>query len=281
MALALSLAACLAWGLADFLGGLQARRLSPLLVVGVSQLVGMVLLIAVVLPLTGGFSMEPTTIATALIGGLVTAPGMVALYRALAIGPMSIVAPIAASASAVPVSFGLLSGEEPSANQAIGMALALTGLFLVTRFAEDRAGAFGSRRGIAWAAISALLLGIGLVALDRSAAGAGAIPTVIVVRLVVVVSLIPVLVRSLHAARELRRRWRVLAVIGVADVGAVTFFTISTTHGPLSIVAVLASLYPLVTIALAQATLNERIKGVQALGVCLGLIGVVLLAMPS
>src|SRR3990170_1058107 len=97
LALVLAFGSGMGWGAADFLGGVSARRL-PL--VTVALLIG-------------------------LAGGLVGAGGLSALYRALAIGRMSVVAPTAALSGTVPVVWGLLRGERPSAVQLVGVGVAI------------------------------------------------------------------------------------------------------------------------------------------------------------
>src|SRR3954447_13121874 len=137
-AIALGLAASLSWGVADFIGGIQARRIPAVAVVLGSQLAGLVLVAAVVAirgeaPPGGDFALYA---ALSSIGGIV---GLTAFYRALSIGPMGVVAPLSSTAAAIPVIVGIATGDNPSTLQAVGLAVALIGVVLASREAGDEA----------------------------------------------------------------------------------------------------------------------------------------------
>jgi hypothetical protein len=106
----------MSWGTADFLGGLSARRLPLLAVAVVSQAAGLVLVLGIV-AIRGRAPAGSEAVALGLAAGAMGAIGLSALYRALAIGPMGVVAPTAALSGTVPVAWGLLRGDRPGPSQ--------------------------------------------------------------------------------------------------------------------------------------------------------------------
>jgi drug/metabolite transporter (DMT)-like permease len=204
--------------------------------------------------------------------------GIVALgafYRALAIGTMSVVAPISATAAAVPVLVGLAEGERPGGLQIAGMAAALAGVILASREPVEEGCPPANRAAIGLALVAAAGFGTFFVGIDRASATAE-VPWVIVVQRCCSVSLL--VIATLVVRPSLPRDGAsllVLAAVGLLDLGANGLYALATTHGLLSVVSVLGSLYPAVTVVLARFVLAERIARVQEVGVVLALAGVV------
>jgi drug/metabolite transporter (DMT)-like permease len=277
LAVALALGSSLAWGISDFLGGLKSRSVALLTVLLVSQ--GTALILASVLVISRGEAPPGGAfLVYAALAGLSETLGVAALYRGLAVGVMSIVAPIAATAPVVPVVVGIVLGELPAALQAAGIALAVLGIVAT---ACRRRSADVPRAVIASSVLFGLLTAIGFgsfyVAMD--AASEGEIPWALLVARLTAVGIfvgVIVLARSRIAAR--RSDLPVIASIGVLVIAADSMYATATTHGLLSVVAVLSTLYPVVTIALARAYLNERIERAQQLGIAMTLCGVVAIA---
>ena len=204
--------------------------------------------------------------------------GIVALgafYRALAIGTMSVVAPISATAAAVPVLVGLAEGERPGGLQIAGMAAALAGVILASREPVEEGCPPANRAAIGLALVAAAGFGTFFVGIDRASATAE-VPWVIVVQRCCSVSLL--LIATLVVRPSLPRDGAsllVLAMVGLLDLGANGLYALATTKGLLSVVSVLGSLYPAVTVVLARFVLAERIARVQEVGVVLALAGVI------
>ena len=279
LAVALGLGSSLCWGLADFFGGLQSRKRAMLAVLLVSQGVALLLLLPFALALADE---RPSAAAVgwAALGGSAGVVALGAFYRGLAIGTMSVVAPISATGAAVPVLVGLAQGERPGALQVAGMVAALAGVILASRESEP-AEDLGSdhrqagRAAVGLALVAALGFGTFFVGVDRASATAE-VPWVIVISRSC--SLVLVLSAALLARPELPRdpvSFGALAMVGVLDLGANGLFAIATTKGLLSVVAVLGSLYPAVTVVLARLVLAERVSRLQEVGVALTLAGVV------
>jgi drug/metabolite transporter (DMT)-like permease len=276
LAPALALAASLSWGVADYLAGLRSRRLPLLTVLLVVQSAGLAS-IGIVVAVRGEGPPEREALLYAVLAGLAGAVGLAALYRGLAIGAMSIVAPITATGVVVPVVFGVATGDDTSGFQAAGIVLAIAGVILAAREPGPLArGSIAAGAGIA--VVAAIAFGLILIALDAAADGDALWGTLVMratswsIWLVGFALLRPSL--SL-APGDLR----VLGLVGVLDTGANAFFGLASTRGLLSVVSVLAQLYPIVTVLLARIFLHERISRPQLLGVAAAFLGVALITV--
>lgn len=278
-AIVLSLAASCSWGVADFLGGVQTRRIPGVLVVAATQLVGLCLLVALVAPFTG-LDADASAAVVAAAGGVAGAGGVFSLYAGLALGPMAVVATVSATAAVVPVVFGILTGESPTALEGLGMGLAGGGILLVV---QDRPlteeWRLASGRAIVLGLLAAALLGTALVTLEYSAEETDAISAVVWTKTASVVTLGIAVAATAARISALRDRPLVTLAIGTTDVGGVLLFTLASTLGLLGVVAVLSSLYPVVTIALAHVLLGEHARPIQRLGVAVVLAGVAALSV--
>jgi drug/metabolite transporter (DMT)-like permease len=274
--LALALASGMAWGTADFLAGLAARRLALLLVMGVSQAGALALLLTVVI-VRGQGPTHVVAVGYGLTAGVLGAVGLAALYRALAIGRMSIVAPTASLSGVVPLVWGLARGDRPSAVQAAGIVLAVLGVILASRSLDDGSG----RRtavGVGLALIAAVTLGALVVLLDE-VGRTDPLWGVLMVR-VAALSLLSVALLVKRPSLRLSladARW--LVAVGLLDNGANLLFAFAAdAGGVLALTSVLGSLYPVATVLLARLVLHERLERHQAVGVVAALAGVALIA---
>ena len=216
-----------------------------------------------------------TAVGWAALAGSAGIVALGAFYRALAIGTMSVVAPISATAAAVPVLVGLAEGERPGGLQIAGMVAALAGVILASREPVEEGCPPANRAAIGLALVAAAGFGTFFVGIDRASATAE-VPWVIVVQRCCSVSLL--LIATLVVRPSLPRDGAsllVLAMVGLLDLGANGLYALATTHGLLSVVSVLGSLYPAVTVVLARFVLAERIARVQEVGVVLALAGVI------
>ncbi|WP_326809311.1 DMT family transporter [Streptomyces sp. NBC_01775] len=291
MTAAFALATSLLWGLADFGGGLLSKRLRELTVVVVSQGAAALVLAAVVLA-TGAWSeLDARLLWCAVAAGAIGPVSMLCFYRALAVGPMGVVSPVATLGSvAVPVGVGMvLHGERPGPLQAVGTLIAVAGVVLAGGVGGG--GAPVQRRTIALTLVAALGFGatMSLVA-EASATVTGLFLTLFIQRVVNVLvgggALYATVRRGTPALPEgpeggVRAIWRslpALSFVGLADVAANGTYAIAAQHGPVTVAAVLASLYPVVTALAARGVLQERLRALQTAGAGLALLGTVLLA---
>uniref|UniRef100_A0AAU3HRK2 DMT family transporter n=1 Tax=Streptomyces sp. NBC_01393 TaxID=2903851 RepID=A0AAU3HRK2_9ACTN len=278
-----ALATSLLWGLADFGGGLLTRRTPALTVVVVSQSIAAVVLGAIVLA-TGGWSAAGPQLWFAVAAGLVGPVALLSFYKALALGPMGVVSPLGSLAVAVPIGVGLFLGERPGLTQVAGIAVAVAGIVLAG--GPQLRGAPVQRQAILLTLIAAAGFGtvFALIA-EASSSVTGLFLALFVQRLTNVATGGAALAFSVRrgaaALPEGGFPWAslpALAFVGLADVAANGTYSVAAQHGPVTVAAVLASLYPVVTALAARGVLRERLRGVQATGAALALVGTVLLA---
>jgi drug/metabolite transporter (DMT)-like permease len=275
LAIGLALGASVVWGLGDFLGGLKSRGLQVLAVLAFSQVAGLAA-VAIWLVVSGDARPSVGTLAVAAAAGLAGAVGLASLYRGMAIGAMGIVAPISAVSAAIPFAVGVATGERPGAVQLAGIVLALAGVALASRQPTHLGG--GRATGVGLALLAALGFGLYFVLFDHAADES--VPWAVVTARST--SSVVAVGAALAAGVSLslgRRHLPALAAIGVCDVSANVLFGLATTRGFLSVVSVLAALYPVVTMALAALLLHERIAPSQRLGVAGALAGAALISI--
>jgi drug/metabolite transporter (DMT)-like permease len=297
MAALLAICASVMFGVADFFGGLSARRIVPTVTAAVAQLAGLVVLgVAALTLLTGRPIGEDLALGSAagVVGGLAIG----AFYFALSQGSMSVVAPVSAVTSAVvPVVAGLVLGESPGALQWAGVALALPAILLISREGtadpESQADEPVVERATPEENRTALLAGLGagvgfglfVVLITRTSAASGIWPLVAsrsasAVALGVVLALGGTIrLGSLAASAGLRRTGLQLAVVaGVLDASSNVLILEAGRRGMLVLVGVIGAMYPASTIVLARVVLGERLQRHQLGGLALAVLAVVLIA---
>jgi drug/metabolite transporter (DMT)-like permease len=274
MAALLALLSSLLWGGADFLGGLVSRRLPPVTVVVWSQACGLVA-IAVVSVVTGAYAGPLGWLGWSIFAGLCGGVGLVCFYTGLAIGTMGVVSPIAALGAIIPVIAGLLLGDTPSGLQYLGIALGLLGAVAASG-PEMSGGARG--RSVALAAIAGAAFGLTLLGINLGAQ-VNPVMTLVGMRATSVGGFLLVALVRRRGHSIAPSDLPVIAAVGFGDVVANLSFAVASTLGMISIVSVLGTLYPVVTVVLGRIVLGERLVGVQKLGVGVAMSGVVLLAV--
>jgi drug/metabolite transporter (DMT)-like permease len=278
LAMVLALASSTGWGSADFLGGLSAKRVPIVVVAAVSQAVGLAFTLLVVLAVHRGPA-DVSVLWIGAIGGVLGAGGLSALYQGLAVGRMGVVAPIAALSGVVPVVVGLVAqGDRPEAVQVMGMVLAIGGVVMASRARDEVAPGRRLATGAGLALLAALLLGAMVVALD---AGGDRDPvwTVFMVRVSSVALLWMVVAARRPSFETVRPNLATLVGAGLLDNLANLLFVLAAARGLLSLVSVLGSLYPVVTVVLARVVLDERLARWQLVGVAAALTGVALISL--
>jgi uncharacterized membrane protein len=279
MAIALALSAALAYGSADFVGGLAARRTSPLLTAFGAQLTGLIVLL-VAMPFLGPSTPTGRDLAFGAAAGLFGGIGLVLLYRALAAGPMSVVAPTTAlSASVVPILAGVILGERPGALAFVGIAVSLVAVVLITRERVSEHHVPAGRRVLLLAFGGGAIFGVFFVFLHQTGDQAGLWP-LLAARLTSVPLLALLVARQVGVRSfEVPRLTRPVVVSGTLDMGANICYLLALRHGMLSVVAALTGLYPASTIVLAQSHLRERLHLPQLIGLGIAACAAVLIAV--
>ena len=299
LGIVLALGASLCWGSGDFLGGLTTRRASLWAVIIGSQAAGLVGA-ALVTVLTGHAWPGLAVVWPVLLGGVASVIAISCFYEALAIGSMSVVAPISATNAMIPFVVGLALGERPSVAQLAGVVLAAIGVVLVASErarAGDTIGAAAlpnepaiepaalgarperrnQRRAIALSLVASVCMGLVLIGYDATARH-DALLAMLGGRMSSAVLFVLVFL-ALRPRVEMRRSAvPFIVAVGLLDTGANGLFALATTRGYLSIVAVIGSVYPVVTVVLAYAVLRERLARHQLAGALATLAGIALIA---
>jgi drug/metabolite transporter (DMT)-like permease len=280
VAVVLALTSAAVYGAADFLGGLASRKTSVFGVVALSQVVGLAALLAL-LPWLGG-PVDGTDLAWGVAAGVAGASGLVLFFRTLARGVMSVIAPVTAvTSAAVPVLVGLLGGNRIGLWAAAGIALALAAVVLVS--AEGGMSALRAARpaSLAPALAAGTAFGFFFVLLDRTSEEAGVTPLV-AARMASVALVVVLALATRQSLRVTRPALPLVALSGVGDMTANALFLLATQQeGQLAIIGVLASLYPVSTVMLAQVLLRERLAGAQVAGLGTAVAAIVLITLPG
>jgi uncharacterized membrane protein len=278
VALIYSLASAFSWGISDFLGGVTSRRLPVLGVLAVSQPAGLIL-IAVLIPLIGADPIPADKLLIAFLAGAASLGGLGAFYAAMAMGTVSVVAPIASLGVIVPVVVGLVRGDAPTAIQLAGLVPAMAGVVILS-FEENPEHAAVARRSIVLAIIAGLGFGVFFTGVDFAAADRPGW-AIFAVRVGGVTTVAAALLVARPNLDGVSAAIPVLLTIGFFDVLANGLFAVAATKGVLPVVAVGGSMYPAFTIALAHGVLGERLARIQWAGVLLALAGVAMIAAGS
>ncbi|MEV7615102.1 DMT family transporter [Streptomyces sp. NPDC089799] len=286
MSVLLALATAVLWGFADFGGGLLTRRLPALTVVMASQVIAVVVLGTIVLA-TGGWREAGPQLWFAVAAGLVGPVAMFSFYKALALGPMGVVSPLGSLGVVVPVGVGLAVGERPGFGQVAGIAVALVGIVLAG--GPELRGAPVQRQAIVLTLVAAFGFGAVMALIAEASSTVTGLFLALFVQRVTNVAAggtalwlgarrgSPVLPEG-TGVRDLWPLVPALAFVGLADVAANGTYSLAAQSGPVTVAAVLSSLYPVITALAAFALLKERLRTVQAAGAGLALAGTVLLA---
>jgi drug/metabolite transporter (DMT)-like permease len=274
LAALLALGASFSWGVGDFLGGVKARVMPSLLVLAASQPFGLAALgIAVAVR---GMPIPGDEVAWSALAALFGTAGLFVFYRGMAAGAISVVAPIAALSAGIPVIWGVVvSGDHISGLQAVGFAAAIGGS--VAASLELRPERAQVAAGVGWAMLAMLAFGAYYIPMHAASTQDWLWPAFLFRCTSVTLVWSVVLLRRVRPT-GLRGNWTALIAIGFLDTGGNALFAAaSSAHGLLSVVSVLASLYPVVTVLLARLILGERVQRTQDAGVLLVLAGVVLI----
>ncbi|AGM27025.1 DMT family transporter [Mycobacteroides abscessus] len=265
----LALAGSLSWGISDFIGGHASKRRSTLAVLALSRPVGLAV-VGLVSVLTASTHFDGRTLLGMLSGPAAFA-ALYALYRALAIGPMGVVSPIAAVGAVVPVLWGTVIGQSLAGLTYLGLGGTLVGVMLASA-SEGLDGQRPGRQVLVWSFFCMVMFGICMILLAE-AGRYHPVEAVVVSRATEVVLILILGALSWNNLREnLRPPFGVVPFAGVLDTSAMLLFAYAAGHGSLGVAAVLSSLYPVVTVLIARLVLHERLSRVQQTGAVLTLV---------
>jgi drug/metabolite transporter (DMT)-like permease len=274
-----ALAAAVLYGTADFLGGAASRRTSALAVLSVTASVGLV--VAIIAALVAGGPIRLAGFWWAAAGGAAGGVGLIAFYAGLAVGPMSVVAPVSALVSTVlPVGVAVAQGERPGPAVVVGAVICLVAITLVS-MEGSRSGPRRRApvRGLGYGLAAGLGFGLFFLFL-RDAGTSGVLWPVAESRLAGVV--IAVAAAAATRTRPLwwgadRRGFTMALASGLFDATANACYVLATRIGLFGLAVVITSLYPGITVLLARLALGERMRSVQRAGLALAAVGIILI----
>jgi len=276
LAALLALAASFTWGTSNFLAGVESRTRSVWHVAALSQIAAAgaagVALLAARQPPPGSWDF-----LLLIVTGVTTAAGLVMFYRALAIGTMSVVAPIIASQVLIPVTAGIVMGERPGVHAYIGMVLAVGGVVLISRARRGERDHV-ARKAVILAVLTAVCWGFMLL-IYGTTGEASPIWTVFDTRITSAAVLAAYVLLTGRGLSLKGENVPVLAAIGLLLAAANILFIFAAHVGFLSITSILGSLSPVVVTIYAQALLHERLAPRQWVGFAAVFTGIVLLSV--
>ncbi|MFE2517846.1 EamA family transporter [Streptomyces mirabilis] len=276
IALLLALGSSLAYGCADFLGGLGARKAHVLRTVMIAAPAS--LAVELLLWPFLGASFSAGALGWGAASGIASAAAFALLYRTLAIGPMNVLSPVTALVSAVlPVGVGLLQGEHLGAAGLVGLPLALVAVVLVSA-GHGAGSARPSRTALLSAFGAGGAIALQLIFLHQAPSASGVAPLIIgrAVSSAVILAAAGLVYRRLGSERP---AYAMSTAAGVLDSMANLLFLLAARGGDLTVVAVITALYPAGTVLLARSVLAERIRRGQLVGLCTAAVAVSLLAL--
>ena len=275
-AVLLALLTAVVWGLANYLGPLLVRvhPLGAVLLAG--QVVGVVGG-AVLFAVDGGGAPDPRTAVFGVLSGLANGLALLTFYKAAAIGPISVIAPIGATGGMVPVLVAVGLGERPSLLQVVGIPLAVVGVALAAARRAPQQGEIRVRGGVVMSLLAAVTFGTFLT-LFAEASKDSPPAALLTSRVALLAGTAAVLLIARSSVRVPLRALPAVALPGTLLLVGTAAYGIATGSGLVSVVSVLATLNPVVTVGLAVVVLGERLALRQQVGVATALLGVILLA---
>lgn len=268
-----------AWGTSDFVAGFCSRRLPVRTLLIGSKITGLVLAVVFLAVRSGPLPTGTRLLVLSAVAGALGVPAMGLLYRAIRDGSLVLVAPVAAGAALVPVGWGLLHGERLGAGGTVGAVAALAGMTLAS-WPSRQTAARERRRSAVWCAAGAALgFGVYFVLLHE-AAPADPYGATAYARIAGGLTALALFAATRHRATGglPRALWALPVAVGVLETVGDGAFAVAASGAAIGSAAVVASLYPAVTVLLNTVLLRERIPAVHLCGVISALVGVACLA---
>jgi uncharacterized membrane protein len=278
LAICLALGSSACYGVSNFIGPQLAKRHALVAVLFISQLAALAVC-AIYLLFAAGPGLSAAEVGYAALAGAGNAGGLIGFYKAAELGPLSIAAPIGALGAIVPALWGIATGDRLTAFEGVGLVLAIAGAALVARRADDpdeEVRYADPRASVIWAIASAVAFGVFLTAIPAASDSDRA--WALLDSRLVLVALIAVWAGRRLAEVDFRAGGARLTVPGLLLIAGTLLYTFAAHRGQLSIVSVLGALFPLFTVGLSVALLDDRLSREQTWGVVAAFTGVALIA---
>ena len=281
MASLLALLSSALWGAADFFGGTLSKKYAPIVVLGMTQAIGLFFGITLVL-LNGELLGSKTPQAfgdggyffPGALAGIAGYLGLICLYAGLSTGRMGVVSPISSLSAVIPLTFALITGEVLTVAQGLGVVIALAGAFCASG-PELSQGLSPKPLFLAVGAAAGFGTAMTFMSIGSESS---ALMTMVMMRATTFLVTIALVIRYRTIGNFSKSEIPVLIFVGVADFSANLLLGVATNFGLVSLVMVLGSIYPIVTALMAFKFLHERLHRVQYVGIVLAVAGVALIS---
>ena len=269
------------WGTADFFGGKLSKKYAPILVLGMTQAIGLLFGITLVLLSGELFGSNPPNafgdggyFFAGAIAGITGYIGLICLYAGLSTGRMGVVSPISALSAVIPLTVALVTGEVLTTAQGLGVVIAMVGAFCASG-PELSQGLSPKPIFLALGAAAGFGTAMTFMAIGSESS---ALMTMVMMRATTFIVTIFLVIRFRTVGNFEKSEIPVLLFIGVSDFLANLLLGVATNFGLVSLVMVLGSIYPIVTALLAFVILKERLHRVQYVGIVFAVAGVALIS---
>lgn len=276
----LGLASALTWGAGDFTGGLAARRVGAYRSVFYAEVIGVIFLF-IVIGLTGEDLPGTRTMIFSVLAGMLGTVGLMLLYHAMAIGMMSIAAPVSALlAAALPVAVGIFAEGLPDFLTILGFGFALLAVWMISQSEGGVKDILSHLSDLKLPLIAGIGFGFYFVLMHEATGDGGAVIWPMVFSRLGGMTLITtyLLVTRSNLKIELGAL-PIISVNGILDLGGNFFFILAGQAGRLDVASVLSSLFPGATVMLAWIFLKERLNRNQWIGVAAALVAIILMTI--
>ena len=281
MASLLALLSSALWGAADFFGGSLSKKYAPIVVLGMTQTIG--LLFGITLGLFNGdlFGSNPPQafgdggyFFAGALAGITGYIGLICLYAGLSTGRMGVVSPISSLSAVIPLTFALVTGEVLTWAQGIGVVIALAGAFCASG-PELSQGLSPKPLFLALGAAAGFGTAMTFMSIGSESS---ALMTMVMMRATTFFITLTLVIRFRTVGSFTKAEIPILIFVGIADFSANLLLGVATNFGLVSLVMVLGSIYPIVTALMAYLFLHERLHKVQYAGIVLAVAGVALIS---
>ena len=281
MASLLALLSSALWGAADFFGGSLSKKYAPIVVLGMTQSIGLLFGITLVLFNGDLFGSNPPQafgdggyFFAGALAGITGYIGLICLYAGLSTGRMGVVSPISSLSAVIPLTFALVTGEVLTWAQGIGVVIALAGAFCASG-PELSQGLSPKPLFLALGAAAGFGTAMTFMSIGSESS---ALMTMVMMRATTFLITLTLVIRFRTVGNFTKAEIPILIFVGIADFSANLLLGVATNFGLVSLVMVLGSIYPIVTALMAYLFLHERLHKVQYAGIALAVAGVALIS---
>ena len=278
IAITFGLISAIAWGAADFTGGLASRRTGAFQAVFYGEVVGLALILVVAFAAAQPIPALSVWVL-AMVSGAVGTSGLLLLYHSMTKGLMSIATPVSALLAAlIPVLVGSILENPPGVLVLLGFVFALGAIWLISQSQDGVKDVFSHIADLRLPLLAGIGFGLFFVLMHTATRHATYWPMV-ASRTGGMLTLVLYMTLSRQPWIPAKSAYGMIVMNGLLDVGGNLFYILAGQLGRLDVAAVLSSLYPGSTLLLAWIFLKERLSRTQWTGVFAALVAIVLLTL--